>query len=103
MSDVDFILSLAAMYVLGLVSAPTFQRPARKPGARYVMQRYTIDVDDYRAVILEWREAGLFPLLLARVRDLGGSLLATPDAVTVERRALYAGESPVIPISEVVL
>src|SRR5437870_3474174 len=84
MFDTDYILSLASMYVLGLVSAPTFQRPARRRGARYVMQRYATDVDDYRAVILEWRDAGLVPLVLARFRDLGGSLLATPDAVTVD-------------------
>src|SRR5438034_11313066 len=103
MFDTDYILSLASMYVLGLVSAPTFQRPARRRGRRLVMQRYATDVDDYRAVILEWRDAGLVPLLLARFRDLGGSLLATPDAITVERRALYAAESPVVPISEVVL
>jgi hypothetical protein len=103
MFDVDYILSLAMMYVLGLVSAPTFQRPARKRGARYVMTHYTIDVDDYRAVVLRWRETGLLAMLLARTRGLGGSLLATPDAITVERRALYAAESPVIPMSEVVL
>ena len=56
LSDTDFLLSLASMYVLGLVSAPTFQRPARKRGRRLVMRRYAIDVDDYRAVMLEWRK-----------------------------------------------
>src|SRR5438105_1474548 len=103
MFDSDYILSLASMFVLGFVSAPTFQRSARKRGRRLVLWGYSIDIDDYRAVILEWREAGIIPWLFARIgRNLGGSLLATPDALTIERRALYAEESPVIPISEIV-